>query len=199
MRAAEPSLRNASTKRRRPWAQHPDLGDAPRRVQCVVARVGIGLELPTEVGEERLGAVALVRARGVEDYLSAERIEIGPQPALVAPRRVVEDGDRRVVGLQVVGRQHLASQLLANGCERGRDIGYPAAERRAWQVDPFARADALEPVERQMVLILRHNHVGQEALRRERFLEGLRRGRGLDHAVVAPRTGHTWPAPSRSP
>ena len=64
-----------------------NLEDAPALIQPVIADVGIGLQPPAEVDQECGRPVAFMCRGRVEDDLAGERIEIGPEPALVAAPR----------------------------------------------------------------------------------------------------------------
>jgi hypothetical protein len=119
-----------------------DLPNASGRKQRVVARVRIGLQIAGEVGEDRLGAGARAGFRRVKDDLRSEPIEVGPEPPRPAADAIVENGDRRIVGVQVRRGDDLATQLHADRRQRGRDIGDPAAQRGARQIDAFAQEDA---------------------------------------------------------
>jgi hypothetical protein len=64
-----------------------NLEDAPALIEAVVASVGIGLELAAKVGQQRRRAIALMRARRVEDDLLREGIQIGPDASFETPPR----------------------------------------------------------------------------------------------------------------
>jgi hypothetical protein len=127
-----------------------NLEDALALIEPVVATVGVRLQGTAKVGEKRRGPVAFMSRGHVEDDLVRARIEIGPETALEAAAGFGEDGDGRVIGLQIVSCRDLPTELVANRRQRRRDIGDPATERAAWQVDALPREDALQPVEREV-------------------------------------------------
>lgn len=133
------------------------------------------MELAAERGEERLWAVALVGGSRVEHDLLSERIEVRPEAAFAATGPVVEDRHGCVVGVQIACGRDLATQLCADRGQRRRDIGPPATQRRARHIDTLPQKDAGEPIERQMIDILRDDHVREQPLACERLLDGLRR------------------------
>jgi len=165
-----------------------NLDDAPALIERVVAAISIRLQRALKGSEEGRGAVALMRGRRVEDDLARERIEIGPEATLEAAAPLVKDGDRRVIGLEIVGRRDLPPQLLANGRQRGRHVRDPATQGTARQIDALPREDAFEAVQGEVVHILRDDDMGEETFAGERFLHGLRRGRGFDDPRVTART-----------
>lgn len=163
----------------------PNLHDLSALIQRVVADVRIRLQRAAERREKRRRAVPLVSSRRLEHDLLAERIQIGPEPPLETAPVLAEHRDGGVVGLEIGGGRDLAPQLLADRRQRGRDVGDPATQGRAGQVDPFPREHALEPMQRQMIHILRDDDVGEESFARERFLERLRRRRRFHDTRVA--------------
>src|ERR1700730_2504122 len=103
-----------------------------------------------------------MRGRRVEDDLRREWIQIGPEAAFEAATPLMEDCDRRVIGLEIIGRRDLPPQVLANRRQRGRDVGDPPTQGTGRQIDPLPREDALEPVQREVVYILRDDDMGEE-------------------------------------
>jgi hypothetical protein len=93
---------------------------------------------------------------------------------------MLQDGDRRIVGLEIRGGGHLAGEFVANGHERGGDVGHPATDRGARQVHALTQEDPFEPVQREMIDVLRHHAVGEQAFRGEGLLKGLGQRRRFD-------------------
>ena len=142
------------------------------------------MEIAAERGEERLGAVALVGGGRVEYDLLPERIEVRPESAFAAAGLRVEDRHGCVVGVQIACGRDLATQLRVDRGQRRRDLGHPATHRRARHIDPLPQEDAREPIQRQMIDILRDDHVREQPLARERLLDRLRRRGRFDDALV---------------
>lgn len=108
--------------------------------------------------------------------------EVGPEPAgpgLARPRR--EHGDRRVVGVENAAREGVPGQRVHQRAQQRRRLPDPVGERRALQFDAVAGVDSALAVERQVVGVLGHQHVGEQARRRPPALDGQgRRGRPGD-------------------
>src|SRR5438094_630420 len=87
------------------------------------------------------------------------------------------------------GGRHLPPELVTDRRQGGRDVRDPAAQGRTRQVQPVPEEDSFESIERQVIDILRDNHVRQQPFGGQRFLKRLRRRRRFDHALVTTRTG----------
>jgi len=130
-----------------------------------------------------------VRRRRIEDDLAPDRIQIGPEAPFAAAAGRLEDRDGCVVRLQIRRRRHLSPQLFADRRERRRDVGDPATQGAARQVDALAQEAPFEPIQREVVDVLGDDHMGEQAFPRQRFLDRLR-GRGrLDDPHVTVRAG----------
>jgi hypothetical protein len=98
-------------------APHLDHGAVSE--QGVVPGVCIGLQVALVASQKVLDVLPFVRAGSVEHHPAAQRVQVRPHPALDAPALVrLQHHDRRVVGLHVVGGQHLAAQLFRDRLER---------------------------------------------------------------------------------
>jgi len=164
-----------------------DLPDAARPIQRVVSRVGVRLQIAREGGEKRLRAFALVGQCRIEDDLACERIQVGPDPAL-ATAGLLEDRDRRVIGLEIRRRDDVAPQFGAQWRQRGGHVGDPAAERGPREIQVLAIEDPFQAIERQMIDVLGDDDVREEACARERPLNRLRRRGRWGDAVMTVRT-----------
>src|SRR5437660_4087506 len=87
------------------------------------------------------------------------------------------------------GGRHLPPELVTDRRQGGRDLRDPAAQGRTRQVQPLPEEDSFESIERQVIDILRDDHVRQQPFGGQRFLQRLRRRRRFDHALVTTWTG----------
>ena len=70
-----------------------------------------------------------------------------------------------VIGVSSVWRyvgDNLAPQFVANRRQRGGHVGDPAAERGAREIEVLAIEDPFQAIERQMIDVLRHDHVREQ-------------------------------------
>ena len=93
---------------------------------------------------------------------------IDPQPPRLratAPR--IEHRNRRVVGEQIIGDEHLIAEPAVQRFQPPGRAADPAGERRALQIDAMPGEDFRLPVEGQVIAVLGNQHLGEEARRRE--------------------------------
>jgi len=68
----------------------------------------------------------------------------------------------RIVRVQLGGPQYVAPEGLDQRVEQMEALAHPLGERRALQLYAFPGVDLRLPVQRQMVRVLRHQHMGEE-------------------------------------
>ncbi len=107
--------------------------------------------------------------RGGDDYPEVR--------ALAALARLHQDARR--VGAKVRGLEGILPHRVDERTRQRGELLVPATDGGARELEAFARIDALEPVQRQVVLPAAHDRVGQQArarkTARDRQLERLRR------------------------
>jgi hypothetical protein len=157
-----------------------NLPHTPARIELVIPRVGIGLEGTLKLGEKPLGPVGFVRGRRIEDDLPPERVEICPEPAFETPPAIVQYRHGRVIRLEIDRGRDLAAQLRLNRRQGRRHIRHPSTQGGTGEIDPLAREDPLEPMQRQVVDVFRDDDMCEQPLTGEGLLDGLRR-RGRFH------------------
>ena len=157
-----------------------DLVDRSSFVQMVEAGVSVGLESALVEPEVLAWPLALAVGRVGEPDGGRGRIARGPVVANVGPepaslRLAVAWGEhrnRRVVGVQLGGRQHVVAHGGYQGSQQLAGCADPAGQRGTVQVDAFAGVDVRLPVERLMIGILRDQHMGQQPRSGEPAVDG---------------------------
>lgn len=119
--------------------------------------------------------------------------DIDPEPpglGLAAAR--IEHRHRGVVGMEL-GRAHdVAAQGLDQRLEQPCGAADPVGQGGAVELDPFSRVDLSLAIQRQVVAVLRHEHVGQQPRAGPPALDRQRRQRRLGDALAGP-AGELWP------
>ena len=161
--------------------------------QRVVGRVGVDLENAAEPRERPDGMLGAA-AGGVEiDH--GGRIGTGPGPVVARDRPEIAGlgppaprVEHRRPGLvhEQLGRAfEVLEQTLVQRAELGGGAPDPVREGRAIELDALAGVDLALPIERQVVGVLRDQHMGDERLGRQPALDQSRRCRRLDHGALA--------------
>jgi hypothetical protein len=81
---------------------------------------------------------------------------------------------------------NVSSDRRGQRLEQECRLADPVGQGRALELDPGAAIDDALPVQRGMVAILGHQHVGEEVRARAPALDRQRRGRRLDHGLALP-------------
>ena len=162
-------------------------------VEAVEPAIAVGLQHAAEPGEMRLGMLGpAVRAVAVEHGgrgRAAMRplvAEIGPEPAgagLAEARG--EDRHRRVVGMQHGARQDMPGQRIDQRPQQRRRLADPIGQGRALQLDALAGVDLALAVQRQVVGVLGHQHMGEQPRRGAAAADRQARRRGLGDGLAA--------------
>ena len=82
---------------------------------------------------------------------------------------------RRFVGMQTRSLLEQFGQAFGQGLQRDADLADPLGQCRARQRHALARADLLDPVQRQVIGIFAHRHPGQQARRCHAAVDDRRR------------------------
>jgi hypothetical protein len=93
--------------------------------------------------------------------------------------------DRCVVGVQDVAAQHRCLDPVDHGLQDLHRAATPIGQRAAGDVGTHAREDLVLPVQWQMVVKLRDQHVSQETSSRHAAGDRSARGWRLDHLLAA--------------
>ena len=120
--------------------------------------------------------------------VSEELTGFGPAAAGIEHRR------RRLVGKQLRGRPQPIEQPLINRAQQEGCSSNPVGQCRAIQVDALAGVNLGLAVQRKMIGIFRHQHLGDGRLGRQATLDQPRRRRRLHHEVFAGAAGVFGPA-----
>ncbi len=89
---------------------------------------------------------------------------VHPQPpGLGRAATRVEHRHRRIVGMQLGGAEHVALEGANQRIEQVEALAHPFGERRAFQLDAFSGVDLRLAVQGQVIGVLRHQHVCEQA------------------------------------
>ena len=162
--------------------------------------ITIGMHPAVEAGEVVLRVLTLAVAgeaipggRGRRAGPGPLVTGIGPEPGgpgLASARR--QHLHRRVVGEDRLGREDMAADRIGQRLQQGGGLADPVGQGRAVEVEAVTLEDPALAVERQMIGIFVHQHMGEETRTRPTALDGAGRQRGLDEALAA-RTGQPRP------
>jgi hypothetical protein len=90
--------------------------------------------------------------------------DVGPEPP--DPGLAVagsEHGDRSIVGMKLARRHHVSTDRLDQGSEQLAGGADPSSQRRAIEIESFARVDFRLSIQRDVICILRDQHMGQQS------------------------------------
>ncbi len=93
----------------------------------------------------------------------------------------------RVVGVHDRAAQHARREIAIQGHQQRGAVRDPVAQGLAGEIDVVPRENVHLAVQRQVIRILRRDHLGQEARARPALVDGLRRHRARDHVALARR------------
>src|SRR5262245_53509241 len=125
----------------------------------VVDGVGVGNEMPAITGEHIVDGATRVLRRVLEEHVplgSDDDPEVPSATALGMLHEHASGIDAEVRLLECVGTHGRDEWLREYG-----ELGVPAAQRRACELDALALIDALETMKRQMVLPALYDGVGE--------------------------------------
>jgi transposase InsO family protein len=100
---------------------------------------------------------------------------------------IFSDFHRRIVGMHREGLKHHLLHQLVNRREELGDREHPAVERLPREFHPLPLEDAFQAIERQMVTVLAHDHLGQQARPGQTARNRLGRLLGHDHVLLRKR------------
>ncbi len=113
---------------------------------------------------------------------------VAPQPSRLGPAAPrIEHRQGRVVGEQLVGRQHRAEHQVVQRRQPPAGPAHPIAERRAVQGHALPRQHLRLPIQRQGVAELADHHMRQQRLGGHAAIDGSLRRRGDDDGALAGR------------
>ncbi len=146
------------------------LGDPVAGEQLIEAGITVGVDDAAEVLQMLLRVLALA-VRRIEEQrrrraCAGERplvADIGPQPSglgLAGARR--QHRHRRVVDVQHLRAHHLGGERVDQRRQRRRGRPDPTGQRRGFQADALAGEDLGLAIERQMIVVLRYDDMGEQ-------------------------------------
>ena len=103
-----------------------------------------------------------------------------------------QHADRRVVCVDLGSRQHMAANGLCQGAEQRGRCAHPVSQGGALQIDTLAGVDLRQAIQRGVIGILAHQHMGQQAGAGHAAIDRSARCTGL-HDAVARRAGQARP------
>ena len=132
-----------------------------------------------------------MRRRVVEDDARMVGVaDVVPEPAVaMAAPRLVAHRHRGVVGVQHLRLQHPVLEQLPQGCQQLGARRHPVAHRRARQLAPEPLEALLAAMQRNVILILVDDDLGQQARPRQALVDRLRRLGGDGHVAFAALAG----------
>jgi len=141
-----------------------DGGGSRASEEGVIPSVPIHEQPPLAPVEDRLGTLGLP-VRRVDEGGVLLVADVEPDVAALGTVGVVaiEHAQAGVVGLQDVGAQGLFEDRLGDGGQRVRGLRHPIGEGRDAQLDAIALVGLRLPMERLMLLVLGHQHLGEQA------------------------------------
>ena len=164
-----------------------DLADGAGAIELVEAGIAVGMHQAAEAGEMVLRVLALAVAREAIPGRRRSRAapgplvaDIGPEPGgpgLAGAGR--EHADRRVVGEDRPGREHVPADGVGQRREQRGRLADPVGQGGAVEVEPVALEDLALAIERQVVGVLADQHMGEQAGTGAAALDGPRRQRRL--------------------
>lgn len=136
-----------------------------------------------------LGVEALAVGAVAEDHRGGGRAapatllaHVGPQPrGARAPAPGIEHRHRGIVGVQARATEDVALQRLTERGEQRARRPHPVGERGALDVNALAGVDLGLAVERQVIAVLRDEHLGEQPRAGKPAGDGPLRGRRLHH------------------
>lgn len=111
---------------------------------------------------------------------------IDPQPSrLGAPSAWIEHRHERVVGEQMVRREHVPGKTFV-GAEPPADPADPSSQRRTWKIDSVAGEDLRLPIQGRVIAIFADQHLGKQRRRRQAAGDRPLWRRRLHHRFASP-------------
>jgi hypothetical protein len=145
------------------------LGDPSADKQFVKPSIAVGVDDAPKVLQMRLRMLTFTVGRVKEQSRRRPRAsewpliaDVGPQPArlgLAGARG--QDRHRRVVDVQSVAGEDVSGERVDQRLQRRRRRPDPAGQGRGLQADPVAGEDLGLTIERQMIVVLRHDDMSQ--------------------------------------
>ncbi len=177
--------------------------------QLLEASVSVDMQVALEGG--KMCDCSLGLAVGCEQVDGGRRFGSAPRPLLARvhpkPSRLgssaarIEYRDRRVIGKEMVGGEHVLAQPFVQGLEPPACAANPARERRAAEIDAVTVEDLRLPIERKMIAVFADQHVREQRRRRKTASDQSLWRAGLHHLVAGAagvfRTGRTQDAKLR--
>jgi hypothetical protein len=145
----------------------------------VVDRVRVGDQVALVAREQLVDAGAVVPRRVVEDDVPPGRHQHPEMPVAALLRRTHEHARR--VRAEVRLRERVPAHRVDDRLGKIRQLSVPAADRRARELDAVAREDALDAVQRLVVLPAPHDRVGEQSRARKPALDRQLRHVGDQH------------------
>ena len=118
---------------------------------------------------------------------------------MVRPRPGIEHRRRGLVGEQLGRGLQRLEQALVHGPQQEGGAADPVGQGRAIEPDALPGVDLRLPIERQVVGIFGHEHLGDGGVGRQPALDQPRRRRRLHHHLLAGAAGVFGPAHHQDP
>ena len=180
------------------------LAMAARRAHAAASMVRVNNTPPGAASDPRRSRRArIARARDAKRPKTTEPLPVIARPrplvAYIAPgarrRRLAgsrgEYLDRGVIGEDGPTGQHVTPHRIGQRLEQRRRLADPSGQRRALQLHPVSGEDSALAVQREVVTVFRHEHVGEEPRSGPPALDRARRQLRLMEAI-APSAGQPW-------
>jgi hypothetical protein len=183
----KPAARVGPTGHFRDWARL----DAGGAIQFLEPGIPVRLEQAGEARHVRRrmrgGAIGAVEIRSGRGGTAAKRpvvAHIDPEPPGLGPAEArCQHRNRRVVAVDLLGREHVGADGRHDRIEQPGRLSHPIAQRRAVKLQTFAGIDLALAIQRQVVGVFRHQQVRQHgrcsAAARRRHRRGGRLGNGI--------------------
>jgi hypothetical protein len=110
---------------------------------------------------------------------------VDPEPSrLGSPTARIEYRDRRVIGKEMVGGEHVLAQPFVQSLEPPACAANPTSERRAAEIGAMTVEDLRLPIERKMIAVFADQHVREQRRRRQTASDQSLGRAGLHHLAA---------------
>ena len=168
--------------------------DVPSLRQRLKAGIAVDMKNAAEPLEMRgltfgfaVRRVKIDRSRRLRPAPGSLLAGVDPQPPrLGSPSAGIEHRHGRVVGEQMIRREHVPCETIVQRLEPPAGLADPSSQRRTRKIDPVASEDLRLPIQWRGVAIFADQHLGEQRRRRQAAGNRPLCGRRLRHHLAGP-------------